>query len=397
MAVHLKFHEGSTRDERHKTGEIRRRRHESASASGRHGSSFRSRPRQSRPSRSGLPRGRWPRRHHLLPFIRGLAGPAVSGRCLGARSALGGRRRRQPVPAHNQAIALVASRKPSRLDGSLPSRPARLGTMGSLVGRRRRCLACSRPAWPDGRRASCQIALRAGLRQSRDLSSKRARQSACRLLFGGSWQVRAASRPPSRALSPLTRPTPPSLSGDSSRPGSCWSGIARRGGRPTHEAHARHSASCRDPEDMSAGPLSRRPRARIEASSSWRLRLRNPGWPTSTWSSWDSGTSNASESIRTALVLLGACTCLRPCSPDELLGWVAGADVDAMALQHSSLNHWLCTPNKLWESLAAGVPVVVSDFPVMRKIVLSGPSGPPWGRLRPGRSGVDRRGDPLDH
>jgi glycosyltransferase involved in cell wall biosynthesis len=67
---------------------------------------------------------------------------------------------------------------------------------------------------------------------------------------------------------------------------------------------------------------------------------------------------------------------LEAVSPDELLGWVAGADVDAIALQHSSLNHWLCTPNKLWESLAAGVPVVVSDFPVMRKIVLSGPSGP---------------------
>jgi glycosyltransferase involved in cell wall biosynthesis len=62
--------------------------------------------------------------------------------------------------------------------------------------------------------------------------------------------------------------------------------------------------------------------------------------------------------------------------PEELLGWVTGADVDAMALQHSSLNHWLCTPNKLWESLAAGVPVVASDFPVMHKIILADPSGP---------------------
>ncbi len=74
--------------------------------------------------------------------------------------------------------------------------------------------------------------------------------------------------------------------------------------------------------------------------------------------------------------LAGRLHLLEAVSPDELLGWVAGADVDAMPLQHSSLNHWLCTPNKLWESLAAGVPVVVSDFPVMRKIVLSDPSGP---------------------
>lgn len=73
--------------------------------------------------------------------------------------------------------------------------------------------------------------------------------------------------------------------------------------------------------------------------------------------------------------LAGRLHLLEAVSPDELLGWVAGADVDAMPLQHSSLNHWLCTPNKLWESLAAGVPVVVSDFPVMRKIVASDPSG----------------------
>jgi glycosyltransferase involved in cell wall biosynthesis len=62
-------------------------------------------------------------------------------------------------------------------------------------------------------------------------------------------------------------------------------------------------------------------------------------------------------------------------APTELLEWVAGADVDAMPLQRSSLNHWYCTPNKLWESLAAGVPVVASDFPVMHRIVLDDPSG----------------------
>lgn len=61
--------------------------------------------------------------------------------------------------------------------------------------------------------------------------------------------------------------------------------------------------------------------------------------------------------------------------PGELLDWVAGADVDVIPLQHSTLNHWLCTPNKLWESLAAGVPVVVSDFPAMRPIVLDDPAG----------------------
>jgi glycosyltransferase involved in cell wall biosynthesis len=62
--------------------------------------------------------------------------------------------------------------------------------------------------------------------------------------------------------------------------------------------------------------------------------------------------------------------------PEALLEMVAGADVEAIPLQHSTLNHWLCTPNKLFESLAAGVPVVVSDFPVMRAIVRDDPVGP---------------------
>jgi glycosyltransferase involved in cell wall biosynthesis len=67
---------------------------------------------------------------------------------------------------------------------------------------------------------------------------------------------------------------------------------------------------------------------------------------------------------------------LDPVPPDELLAWVAGADVDVIALQHTTLHHYLCTPNKLWESLAAGTPVVVSDFPIMRSVVLDGAEGP---------------------
>ena len=63
-------------------------------------------------------------------------------------------------------------------------------------------------------------------------------------------------------------------------------------------------------------------------------------------------------------------------APDDLLEAISGADVDAIPLQHSTLNHWLCTPNKLFESLAAAVPVVVSDFPVMAGIVRDDPAGP---------------------
>jgi glycosyltransferase involved in cell wall biosynthesis len=62
--------------------------------------------------------------------------------------------------------------------------------------------------------------------------------------------------------------------------------------------------------------------------------------------------------------------------PAELGPWVASADVGVMAIQPSTLNHRLSTPNKLFESLAAGLPVVASDFPEMREIILANPEGP---------------------
>jgi glycosyltransferase involved in cell wall biosynthesis len=55
--------------------------------------------------------------------------------------------------------------------------------------------------------------------------------------------------------------------------------------------------------------------------------------------------------------------------PTELLDWVASADVIAMPIQPSTLNHRLTTPNKLFEAMAAGVPVVASDLPGMADIV----------------------------
>jgi glycosyltransferase involved in cell wall biosynthesis len=62
--------------------------------------------------------------------------------------------------------------------------------------------------------------------------------------------------------------------------------------------------------------------------------------------------------------------------PDDLLAWVASADVALVPLPPVSLNQRLSSPNKLWEALAAGVPVVVpAGLSYMAGIVREGDLG----------------------
>lgn len=61
---------------------------------------------------------------------------------------------------------------------------------------------------------------------------------------------------------------------------------------------------------------------------------------------------------------------LPPVHPDDVRAWAASADVSIIAVPANSLNQRLSTPNKFWESLAAGTPVVIGrDLELMRQIV----------------------------
>ena len=55
--------------------------------------------------------------------------------------------------------------------------------------------------------------------------------------------------------------------------------------------------------------------------------------------------------------------------PDALLSYTAQADVGISLLEDSCENHRLALPNKLFEYVAARLPVVVSDLPEAARLV----------------------------
>ncbi len=60
---------------------------------------------------------------------------------------------------------------------------------------------------------------------------------------------------------------------------------------------------------------------------------------------------------------------VNPVPPNQLLNVTAEADIGISLLEDVCLNHRLALPNKLFEYLMAGVPVLVSRMPEMTKIV----------------------------
>lgn len=55
--------------------------------------------------------------------------------------------------------------------------------------------------------------------------------------------------------------------------------------------------------------------------------------------------------------------------PDELPAWLAGADLGTIPYQRIGRNHEYSTPNKLFEYMHLGIPIIVNDLPEITRIV----------------------------
>lgn len=63
---------------------------------------------------------------------------------------------------------------------------------------------------------------------------------------------------------------------------------------------------------------------------------------------------------------------LMPSVPQkDLPSLIRQADIGVHLIQNTCLNHYYCLPNKLWEYLHSGIPVIVSNFPELENIVIT--------------------------
>ncbi len=56
-------------------------------------------------------------------------------------------------------------------------------------------------------------------------------------------------------------------------------------------------------------------------------------------------------------------------SPDILLDYTSGADFGILFYENNCLNHYYCSPNKMFEYLMAEIPVIVSNLYEMKRLV----------------------------
>jgi glycosyltransferase involved in cell wall biosynthesis len=64
-----------------------------------------------------------------------------------------------------------------------------------------------------------------------------------------------------------------------------------------------------------------------------------------------------------------------PVAEDAVVGFIRDADVSVLPIQNVCLSYYYCMPNKLFESVFSGLPVVVADLVELRRFVERYPCG----------------------
>jgi len=66
---------------------------------------------------------------------------------------------------------------------------------------------------------------------------------------------------------------------------------------------------------------------------------------------------------------------LAPVAPEQLMEYTASADVGLCLIENAGFSYYHSLPNKLFEYMMAGVPVIASDFPEIGRVVRESGSG----------------------
>ncbi|GFO80481.1 MAG: hypothetical protein A49_01080 [Methyloceanibacter sp.] len=83
----------------------------------------------------------------------------------------------------------------------------------------------------------------------------------------------------------------------------------------------------------------------------------------------------AAENLAKTLGVFDRLHLVPPLAPSKVISFVKSADLSVVPIQNVCLSYYYCLPNKLLESTLAGLPVVVSNFPELRRFVEIGGSG----------------------
>ncbi len=81
------------------------------------------------------------------------------------------------------------------------------------------------------------------------------------------------------------------------------------------------------------------------------------------------GNGPLAKTVADACALCSRLHYLPAVPPDQVLDYAAGADIGVSLIQDTCLSYRYCLPNKLFESVIAGLPVLVSDLPDQRRFV----------------------------